>query len=264
MTFQGQTRTKKKTGTWFWVLFSPDLSYSWPVRELLLNAWHLYCSVASEVAQSCPILCDPIDCSPPGSSVHGILQARIMELVAILLSRVQLFVTVWTAACQASLFFTISQSLLKLISIESVMPSNHLILSSPPPVFASITIFSDGSVLHIRWPKYWSFSFSISPSNEYSGLISFRIDWSISICYKESPSLFSPTPAHSQLFSGLDCSINSHACNCFSQNLGSSFILLSLIYPSANLADCTSKYYMYMLCYAMLSRFSRVRLCATP
>ena len=128
MTFQGQTRTKKKTGTWFWVLFSPDLSYSWPVRELLLNAWHLYCSVASEVAQSCPILCDPIDCSPPGSSVHGILQARIMELVAILLSRVQLFVTVWTAACQASLFFTISQSLLKLISIELVMPSNHLIL----------------------------------------------------------------------------------------------------------------------------------------
>ena len=89
--------------------------------------------------------------------------------------------TPWTAACQASLSFTISWSLLKLMSIESVMPSNHLILCCPllllPSIFPSIRVFSSESALHIRWPKYWSFSFSISPSNEYSELISFRIDW---------------------------------------------------------------------------------------
>ena len=97
------------------------------------------------------------------------------------LSRVQLFVTPWTAACQASLSITNSQSLLKLMSIELVMPSNHLILCHPllllPSIFPSIRVFSSESVLHIKWPKYWSFSFSISPSNEYSGLISFRMDW---------------------------------------------------------------------------------------
>ena len=97
------------------------------------------------------------------------------------LSRIWLFVTPWTAARQASLPVTISQSLLRLMSIESVMPSNHLILCLPLPllssIFPSIRVFSIESVLHIRWPKYWSFSFSISPSNEYSGLISFRIDW---------------------------------------------------------------------------------------
>ena len=96
------------------------------------------------------------------------------------LSRVQLFATPWTAACQASLSITNSQSLLKLMSIESVMPSNHFILCRPllllPSIFPSIRVFSNKSVLHIRWPKYWSFSFSISPSNEYSGLMSFRID----------------------------------------------------------------------------------------
>ena len=97
------------------------------------------------------------------------------------LSRVQLFVTPWTAALQASLSITNSQSLLKLMSIESVMPSNHLILCHPlffpPSFFPSIRVFSNESVFHIRWPKYWSFSFSISPSNEYSGLISFRMNW---------------------------------------------------------------------------------------
>ena len=97
------------------------------------------------------------------------------------LSRVQLFATPWTAARQPSLSITNSQSLLKLVSIESVMPSNHLILHRPlllaPSIFPSIRVFSNESVLHIRWPKYWSFSFSISPSNEYSGLISFRRDW---------------------------------------------------------------------------------------
>ena len=96
-----------------------------------------------------------------------------------LLSSVQLFATPWTAACQASLSITNSQSLLKLISIKSVMPSNHLILCRPlpPSVFPTIRVFSKESVLHIRWPKYWSFSFSISPSSEYLGLISFRMDW---------------------------------------------------------------------------------------
>ena len=100
----------------------------------------------SSVSQSCPTLCNPVDCSS-----------------------------------QASLSITNSWSLLKLISMESVMPSNHLILCRPllllPSIFPSIRFFSNESVLCIRWPKYWSFSFSISPSNEYSGLISFRMDW---------------------------------------------------------------------------------------
>ena len=98
-----------------------------------------------------------------------------------LLSRVWLFVTPWTAACQASLSITNSWSLLTLMSIESVMPSNHLILCRPllllPSIFPSIRVFPNMSVLHIRWPKHWNFSFSISPSSEYSGLISFRMDW---------------------------------------------------------------------------------------
>ena len=98
------------------------------------------------VAQSCMTLCDPMDCSTPDLPVHH---------------------QIWT--------------LLKLMSIESVMPSNHLILCCPlllsPSIFPSIRVFSNGSFLCIRWPKYWSFSFNISPSNEYSGLISFRIDW---------------------------------------------------------------------------------------
>ena len=96
------------------------------------------------------------------------------------LSHARLFVSLWTAASQASLSITNSQRLLKLMSIASVMPSNHLILCCPllflPSVIPSIRVFSNESVLHIRWPKYWSFSLSISPSNEYSGLISFRMD----------------------------------------------------------------------------------------
>ena len=168
-----------------------------------------------------------MDYSPPDSSLHGILQARVLEWVAIsssrgsfwprdwtrtsydscigrqvslllvplgkpgvtmiqfssiqLLSHVQLFVTPWSEACQASLCITNSHSLLKLMSIKSVMPSNHLILCHPlllpPSIFPSISVFSNESVLPIRWPKYWRFNFSISPSNEYSGLISFRMDW---------------------------------------------------------------------------------------
>ena len=97
------------------------------------------------------------------------------------LSRVRLFVTPWTAALQASLSFTNSWNLLEPMSIESVMPSNHLILCRPlllpPSIFRGIRVFSKESVLHIRWPKYWSFSFNISPSSEHPGLISFRMDW---------------------------------------------------------------------------------------
>ena len=98
------------------------------------------------------------------------------------LSRVQLFATPWTAACQASLSITNCQSLPKPMSIELVMPSNHLILCCPlflllPSIFPSIGVFSNGSAFYIRWPKYWSFNFNISPSNEHLGLISFRKDW---------------------------------------------------------------------------------------
>ena len=166
-----------------------------------------------------------MDCSPLGSSVHGLLQARILECIAIPFSRgssrprdgtqvsciagrfftvwppvkqsflkvlpqfssvqslspVRLFATPWTAALQASLSITNSRSLPKPMSIESVMPSNHLILCHPlllpPSIFPSITVFSNESALHIRWPKYWSFRFIISPSNEHLGLISFRMNW---------------------------------------------------------------------------------------
>ena len=114
-----------------------------------------------------------------------------------LLSPVQLFVTSWIAACQASLSSTNSWSLLKLMSIESLMLSNHLILCRTlillPSIFPSIRVFSHESVLHIRWPKYWSFSFSIGPSNEYSGLISFTIDWWISLRTKGLSRVFSKT-----------------------------------------------------------------------
>ena len=109
------------------------------------------------------------------TNVSPLLQVRSVQL----LSHVRLYVTPWTAAHQASLSITKSWGLLKLMSIESVMPSNHLILCRPlllsPSIFPSIRVFSNESVLHIRWPKYWRFS--ISPSNEYSGLIFFRIDW---------------------------------------------------------------------------------------
>ena len=111
-------------------------------------------------------------CAPSSSAFH---------MMSVQLSHVQLFATPWTAARQASLSITNSQSLLKLMSIKSAMPSNHVILCCPllllPLIIPSIRVVSNESVLHIRWPKYWSFSFSISPSNEYSGLICFRIDW---------------------------------------------------------------------------------------
>ena len=111
----------------------------------------------------------------------GPLPIFVTTYVVQSLSRVRLFATPWTAAHQTSWSITISQRLLKLMSTESVMPSNHLILCHPllllPSIFPSIRVFSNKSALRIRWPKYWSFSFSISPTKEYSGLISFRMDW---------------------------------------------------------------------------------------
>ena len=112
------------------------------------------------------------------------------------LSCIRLFATPWTAAHQASLSIINSQSLLKLMSIESVMPSNHLILYHPllpPSIFPSIRVFSSASVLCLRWPKYWSFSSSISPSNDYSGLISFRIDCLDLFAVQGTPKVFSNT-----------------------------------------------------------------------
>ena len=114
--------------------------------------------------------------SPRSWVKSSTLQKSVQSLI-----HVQLFAIPWTAACQASLSITNSWSLLKLMSIKSVMPSNRLILCCPlllpPSIFPSIRVFANESVLRIRWPKYWSFGFSISPSNEYSGLISFRTDW---------------------------------------------------------------------------------------
>ena len=214
--------------------------YCWATRE----AAHGAPAAAARLLQSCPTLCDPIDGSPPGSTVPRILQARTQEWAAISfssawkwkvkvksLSHVWLFATPWTAAYQAppsmgfsrqeywsglplpsptwgpsvqfssvqfshsvwllatpwiaarqaSLSITNSQNLLKLMSIKSVTPSNHLILCHPllllPPIPSSITVFSSDSTLCMRWPKYWSFSFSISPSSEHPGLISFKMDW---------------------------------------------------------------------------------------
>ena len=112
-------------------------------------------------------------------SIKGVQHHQFSSVQS--LNHVWLFVTPWTAARQASLYITNSRSLLKLMSIKSVMPSNHLIHCHPllllPSILPSIRVFSNKSVLRIRWPKYWSFSFSISPSKEYSGLVSFRIDW---------------------------------------------------------------------------------------
>ena len=123
-------------------------------------------------------------------------------------SHVWLIATPWTVAHQASLSITNSQSLLKTHVHQSVMPSNHLLLYCPlllpPSIFPSIRVFSNESVLHIRWPKYWSFSFSISPSNEYSGLISFRMDWFHLLAVQET--LKSLLQCHSSKASILWCS----------------------------------------------------------
>ena len=132
------------------------------------------------------------------------------------LCRVRLFLTPWTATHQDSLSITNSQSLLKLMSIESVMPSNYLILYHPLllllSIFARIRVFSGESVLCIRWPKYWSFSFSISPSNEYSGLISFRMDWLDLLTVQGISRIFSNTTVQKSQFFGTQLSLwsNSH------------------------------------------------------
>ena len=140
--------------------------------------------------------------SPPGC-------CHCSQVVVIqLLSHVQPFVTPWTPACQASLPFTISRSLPKLMSIESVMPYNHLVLCLPrlllPSVFPSIRVFSNELALHIRWSNYWSFSFSISPFREYSGLISFKMDWLDLLAVQET--LKSLLQHHSSKASILQCS----------------------------------------------------------
>ena len=123
------------------------------------------------------------------------------------LSCARLFATPWTAARQASLSITNSQSLLKLTSIESVTPSNHLIFCHPrlllPSIFPSIRVFSNESILCIRWPNNWSFSFSIIPSNEYSGLISFRMDWWLSLQSKGLSKVFSNTTVQKHQFLAL-------------------------------------------------------------
>ena len=132
------------------------------------------------------------------------------------LSRVRLFATPWTAAHQASLPITNSQSLLKLMSIESVMPSNHLVFCCPllllPSIFPSVRVFSNVSVLHIRWPKYWSFSFSISPSYEYSGLIPLGLTGWISLQSKGLSRVFSNTTVQKHQLFGTQLSLwsNSH------------------------------------------------------
>ena len=132
------------------------------------------------------------------------------------LSRVQLFVTLWTAPCQASLSITNSLSLPKLMSVESVMPSNHLILCRPllllPSIFPSIRVFSNESTLRMRWPDYWSFSFSIIPSKEIPGLISFRMDWLDLLTVKGLSRVFSNTTVQKyQFFSAQPSSqSNSH------------------------------------------------------
>ena len=128
-----------------------------------------------------PASCHPILLWPEVLDYPATQQPPITFSSVQSLSHVRLFATPWMAAYQASLSITNSQSLLKLMSIEPVMPSNYLTLCYPllllPSIFASIRVFLNESVLHIRWPKYWSFSLSISPSNEYSRLISFRMDW---------------------------------------------------------------------------------------
>ena len=147
----------------FKILLSLDLSHNMVGSFVLLQ--HLFrLFIKLKISSIC--------CVPAPMLVLSSVQS---------LSHVQLFATIWAAAQQASLSITNSWSLLKLMSIMSVMPSNHLILCCPillpPSIFHSIRVFSSKSVLYIRWPKYWSFSFNISPSNEYSGPISFRINW---------------------------------------------------------------------------------------
>ena len=149
---------------------------------------------------------------------HGVLATGLPSKFSSvqLLSHVRLFVTPWIAARQASLSITNSRSSLKLMSIESVLPSNHLILCRPllllPPIPPSVRVFSNESTLCMRWPKYWSFSFSISPSKEHPGLISFRMDWLVLLEVKGLSRVFSNTTLQKHQFFGalLSSQSNSH------------------------------------------------------
>ena len=172
----------------------------------------------------------PEDKGPDEVSPQGYLRPRAsLELKSLnwrrerwvsgsvqLLSRVRLFATPWMAAGQASLSITNSRSSLKLMSIESVMPSSHLILCHPllllPPIPPSIRVFSNESTLRMRWPKYWSFSFSISPSNEHLGLISFRMDWLDLLAVQGTLSrVFSNTTVQKHPFFGTQLSSQSNS-----------------------------------------------------
>ena len=171
------------------------------------NTWHVVLFTVQSLSWLCLTLCDPMESARKASLSFTISQNlfKLMSIESVMpsnhlilchpflllpsifpssvhsLSRVRLFATPWITARQASLSISNTRSLLKLVSIELVIPSNHLILCHPllllPSIFPSIRVFSNESALHIRWPKYWSFSFSFSPSKEYSGLISFRMDW---------------------------------------------------------------------------------------
>ena len=196
----------------------------------LMFWWMCMCA---KLFQSQPIPCDHMDYGLPGSSVHGILQARILEWVVMTFSRnwhakyllllLSFSCSVVPALCDPTdcstpgfPVFTISQSLFKLMSIESVIPSNHFILCCPlllpPSIFTNICVFSNELALRIRWPKYWSVSFSISHSNEYSGLISFRIQWLGLLQSKGLSRVFSNTTVQKNQFFGTQPSLwsNSH------------------------------------------------------
>ena len=163
-----------------------------------------------------PLLCPKCLCllCCPASRVMSTIFLDSISSVQ-LLSNVWLIATPWIAARQASLSITNSRSLLKLMSIKSVMPSSQLILCCPlillPLIPPSITVFSNESTLHMRWPKYWSFSFSISPSNEHPGLISFRMDWLDLLAVKALSRVFSNTTVQKHQFFGAQLSSQSNS-----------------------------------------------------
>ena len=185
--------------SWDWI---PRLVMAWPRGINTLKALDRFCELLSE---SCPNLYT----SPVGLLPRGLLVVQP-------LSCVWLFATPWMAAHQTPLSSAVSQSLLRFMSIESVMLSNHLILCHPllflPSIFPSIRVFSSESALRIRWPKYWSFNFNISPSNEYSGLISFRIYWFDLLAVQGTPRIFSSTTVWKHCFFVTQSSLwpNSH------------------------------------------------------
>ena len=196
------------------------LSYLSQKELCKVNIPHIFtfCCCCYWVAMS--TLGNSMDCSIPGSSVlHYVLEfaqirvhwVNLFQFSSVqLLNCVQFFATPWTAACEASLSITNTWNLLKLMSIKSVMPSNPLILCCtllPPSIFPSIRVFSNESVLRIRWPKYWSFSFSISPSSEYSGLISSGWTGWISLQSKGLSRVFSNTTVQKHQFLGAQLSL---------------------------------------------------------